>query len=489
MRSTADRRSQSSILASGLSLAGAVTTMLANFGIVFLVSLEDTATAGIFFASTAMVSILGTVTALGTQTSLVYFLPRTLATERPNPRGLLRLAGPPVLVVSAAVATLVFLGAGPLGELISDRRAADLATSMRILAPAIPAWAASILLLGCTRGLGTVTPTVVVQQLGRPSGQILLLGAVALTDNLGPVWISLAWGAPVLVGAIAAAVAVWRLGGFDSGGSVGVTGVEFWSYALPHTLTTGLQIAVERLDVILVTALLGESLSGIYGGLSRFATAASFIIFAMAQAVSPNLRTAVNSGRTGDAAILLQHATGWMVLVSWPYLLIVGLKYEPLARLLSEDFVPEASLLTILALGMMVSGACGPIELNLLMRGHPRATLTTTALALAVDIILLLVLSGRYGLAGAAAAWAISVAVKNLADTAVSYRWHRAVGPALPALQAAAGALLAVVPIAVATADDLVGLIVTGLVAALVMLGWMGMNRQTLGLHLEPVGG
>lgn len=474
------------MLASGLSIAGAVTTMVANFGIVILVSLDDTATAGIFFASTALVSILGTVSALGTQTSLVYFLSRTLDQDRPHPRGLLRIALPPVLMVSGILGSLVFVAAGPLGELISDQRAADLTLSLRILAPTIPAWALTLAFLGCTRGIGTVTPTVVVQQFGRPLAQILLLTIVALADALTPAWISLAWGIPVLLGAVAAMSAAGWLGGFAAGETIGVTSREFWAYARPHSLTTGLQIALERLDVILVTAILGEALSGIYGGLSRFATAASFIIFAVAQAVSPNLRRAINRDQEPDARALLHRATGWMVLVSWPYLLIIAIKYEPLARLLSEDFVAESSLLTILALGMMVSAACGPIELHLLMRGQPRATLATTALALAVDVALVVALTDRFGLEGAAAAWAVSVAVKNLADTALSARWHRVVGPSAPGLRAAIGAGVAVVPVALSTPSSFVGLVITTGVAGAIMAGWTALNRRPLGLLAEP---
>ncbi len=202
-----------------------------------------------------------------------------------------------MLVVSGAAAVAVFVLAGPLAELIADERVDDIATVLRILAPTIPAWSLTNALLGATRGLGTINPTV-----DHPAD-----GQTADSDDRprhpGRCWtgwnrfaISVAWGAPVVLAAGATVVATARLGGLSDLGPSAVTAGEFWSYARPRAISTGLQIAHERVDILIVGAMLGTGLAGVYGGLSRFATAGNFIAFALTQAVSPNLRKAITAG-------------------------------------------------------------------------------------------------------------------------------------------------------------------------------------------------
>ncbi len=491
MTATLTSGKQSSVKASGLALIGAVTTMVATFGVARLVSENGVGEAGVFFLGTALVSLLGTTATFGTPLSLVYFMPTVMAEENPNPRDLIRVACTPVLISGVAFAALVFVGAGTIGELFGGNRAEELASVARWLAPTIPAWALGNSLLGATRGLGTVTPTMVIQQVGRPLAQMTFLFGLLVSGELSALSASIAWGAPVLLGAVAAAVAVARQGGFDAGDSPVVGSSEFWTYCRPHALTTGLQIAVERLDVLLVGLLLGEVAAGVYGGLSRFATAGNFIVFAVAQAVSPNLRTALKHHRFAEATTLLHQASSWMVLIAWPYLLIVALKPEPLARLLQDDYVPDARILSILVMGMMVSSAAGPIKLHLLMRGHPRATLATTALSLVTDIVLLLALTNRFGIGGAAAAWAFSVGIENVVNSYLSARWHGVIGLAAPALRAMGAAVVMVVPIALLTPNTFAGLVLTTAGAGVLMLGYISMNRAAFGLNrpggMKPV--
>ncbi len=483
MTPTTARPNQSSVRASGLALVGAVITMIATFGVARLVSENGLGDAGVFFLGTAIVSLLGTTATVGTPTALVYFMPQVQAEEDPNPLALVRSAALPVTAISVTAAVVVFVGAATIGDLFGGDRSAELASVARWLAPTIPAWALGNTFLGATRGLGTVTPTTAIQQVARPVVQVSGLLGLLATGQLNAVNAAIAWGVPVILGALAAAVAVGILGGYNSGASPSVEGPEFWAYSRPHAATTGLQIAVERVDVLLVGLLLGSVAAGIYGGLSRFATAGNFIVFAVAQAVSPNLRAAIRKGRLEESTLLLHQASSWMVLIGWPYLLIVALKPEPLARLLQEDYVPDARILSILVIGMMVSSAAGPIKLHLLMRGHPRATLATTALSLISDVVLLLLLTDRFGIRGAAFAWAFSVGIENVVNSWLSARWHGVTGLAAPTLKAMASAVIAVVPVALLTPNSFLGLVITTAVAGAIMLAVIATNRGAFGLH------
>ena len=474
---------QGSAAASGLAVIGAIVTTAANFLVAWLVSRTGSELAGVFFVATAVITIAGNGSCLGTMTGMVYFLPAALAGDAPNPRSLLFIAIKPVIGVAATVSALVFFGAPGLADLVAGDEADDIAVMLRVLALTILPWALTVTLLGTTRGLGTMTPTVAIGQVLRPGLQIALLGLVFLVDGQPtPTALAAAWGLPVLLGFLAAVVSVARLGGLRSSTSKPVSSRDFWSYTRPRALSTALQIALERLDVILVSAFVGVPAAGVYGALTRYISAGNFLIFSVGQAVSAHLRRAVAAADWDAARGLLQRATGWLVLIAWPYFLLVGLKPAPLADLLNSEYVADARILSVLALGMLFSAAAGPIDLTLLMLGRSTASLVGVAVAIVADLLLLIVLTPSFGLMGAAIAWAASVAIQN---GLASWFVHSESGlraQARPAVVAAALAMIAVVPVALLTPNSLLGLLMAAVVVAVVLLiGAIRLNRA-LGL-------
>jgi O-antigen/teichoic acid export membrane protein len=470
-------------LATVLALFGAATTMVATFGIAKLVSSTDgLGDAGVFFLSTSVISIVGTATAFGTQIGLVYFMPRIHEDEHPDPRGLVKVALGPVVLASGLAAIAIFGLAGVLGDLFGGDRSGDVTEVLRLLSPTIPAWSLTIGLLGGTRGLGTQTPTASIQQIGRPLLQVAGLLGVASFGELTPRSIALAWGIPVVLAAFAALFALVALGGMRGSGSAIVPSKEYWTFVRPNAVSTSLQIALERGDVLVIGAILGDVAAGVYGGLSRFATAGNFIGYAITQAVSPNLRKAINSGQEDRVKALFHRAAGWMVIATLPYLLIVALKTIPLADLIDEKYVPDSRLLTFLVIGIVVNALTGPVELHLLMRGHSATTMKVTALSLVTDIILIVLLGNLFGLRGAAIAWAVSLAGKNLINTYLSHRWHGVTAASRPMAIALVISVVAVVPVGLLTPNSYGGLGATLAVAGAIGLSAVVAKREELGL-------
>ncbi len=465
---------QTNAAASGIALVGAVVTTLANFGIAYFVSQGATGVAGAFFVATAVATIAGNGLSLGTGTGLVYFMPRALEGDH-RPAALVRTAVGPVLVASVIAALIIAFLASTFADLVSDDFTDEITTLVLWFAPTVPAWALTVALLGATRGLGSMTPTVVIGQILRPGLQLVLIGILYIGDEPATWQIGAAWAAPVVIALVASVAAVVALGGGAGHGRSSVSSREFWSYTRPRSVSNLLQIGLERVDVIFVSALLGTEASGTYGALTRFIAAGNFLVFAMAQASVVTMRRAIAATDMTRAATLLRQTTAWLIIVAWPYFLVVALKPEPLARLLNESYVPDAGFLTVLALGMMVSAAAGPIDATLLMLGRSTLSLVGVVAAIATDIALLFALAPEFGLGGAAAAWAISVVVQNgLATwfvrqlsglTVISSAWFAA----------CALAVIAVVPVALVTGDEFSSLVVVGLVAA--AIGGAGILR------------
>ncbi len=122
------------------------------------------------------------------------------------------------------------------------------------------------------------------------------------------------------------------------------------------------------------------------------------------------------------------------------------------------------------------------IDLTLLMLGKSKLSLAGIAIAISTDIALLLLLAPRYGLAGAASAWAISVIVQNLFASYFVRRTSGLTTPSAAWLRAALLTVGATVPISLLTANDFGGLVVTGAVAGTLLLVGIYFNRDTFGL-------
>ncbi len=477
---------QTSAAASGIAIVGAVVTTVASFFIAFLVSQGDQELAGLFFVTTATATILGNSCALGTPTGLIYFMPDRLREGGGGPRGLLLIALRPVLVIAGLAGLLLFILAPWLGELTVQDRPDEAATVLRIFAFAVPAWALTNGILGACRSLGSMTPTVLVGQVLRPAGQILLIGLVFL-DTSPPSWqIAAAWAIPVGLGLVASVVSLFRLGGLHQSPVTvddATTSAMFWGYTRARAVANSLQIALERIDVILVGAILGTAEAAVYGALTRFISAGNFLIFSVAQAVSTNMRQAIAHERMQEAGQLLKQASTWLVLIAWPYFLLLAFKPEPLANLLSADYVEDAWILSILAVGMMVSAGAGPIDLTLTMLGRSSESLWGVVLAIVTDVVLLFLLAPTFGLTGAAIAWAVSVVAQNLFASYL-VRKHGGIDIRSKAsFIAAAAAFLAIIPISLVTSQSFVSLMITAGVAGVVLLGTLAAFRETFGIN------
>jgi len=481
------QKDQTAGKATGLALVGAAMTTVANFGTALIIAKAGAEYAGLFFVATAVVSILGNSSSLGAMTGIVYFMPKSLS-ENGTPKNvlpLLAIALTPVIIISMLLAVVIFIFANPLANLLGSESASNLALVLRAGAFAIPAWAISSLLFGATRALGTMTPQVSINQIFKPLAQIILLGAVFIFSNSKQpdlMLVGLSWSIPIMATMFLAAIATIRLGGLSRDDKNNITKKEFWAFTKPRSISVALQISLERIDVIIVGALASDALAGIYGAITRFITAGNYLVFSVAQATSPSLRKSIANNKLDDAKHLLQKVTGWMVLLTWPYFFIVAFKSDALIDFIDEQYLPGATALTILALGMTFSALAGPIDMTLLMLGRSKASLAGTACAIVIDLTLAWILIPRYGLKGAAIAWVLAVIVQNLMASIFVYKTNKLVAISNPAYIAAFGTAIATIPVALLTPDNFIGLCITGIVSTIILGVWTLLNIKALNL-------
>lgn len=403
-----------------LSLAGAAVSAVASLLVVVVITRGvGKIDAGKLFSATSIFVIAESLCALGTSTGLVYFIARVRAFGRGDSvRGLVRTALVPVGVASVAAAAAIFLLAPTLAAVISSTPDDTMTVYIRVLAVFLPCAVLFDVLIAGTQGFHTMTPTVVLEKIGRPSLQIML---VVVATMMGSIWmLPLAWVGPYAVGLLLVAAAMARLvrGEPSSATETPTTVVarsRFWRYTGPRGLAAVAQLALQRLDIVLVAGFLGPREAAIYTAATRFVVLGQLGSQAVALAVQPKFSELLARGDLLGTRNVYRTSTAWVIAVTWPIHLLVGVLAPLILLVFGRGYDEGRWVVVILAAAMLVATGCGMVSMLLVMAGKTTANLANVGIALVTNVVLNLVLIPRYGLTGAAIAWAASIVLSNLA--------------------------------------------------------------------------
>ena len=477
------------------NLAGTVFTGVAGLGTTWLVAHGlGTHHAGAFFTATAVFVVVVGVAKLGTQTSLVYYPARLRALGADDQvRRCLKVALLPV----AGVGALIGFGLWWTGGLLA------------VLAPLVPAAALSDAVLAATRGYRHMRPTVIYDRIMRPALQLAGLAALCAWGGSAG-WFALAWSAPYLPTLLLAVRALRPLTRRSRSSCATnragerqqlldrresrpdrVSAREFWSYSGTRGVAGIAQLGLQRVDVVLVGAIAGLPAAALYAVAGRFVVLGQFVNQAISQVIQPRLAESLSTGDAVAARHYYQHATGWLVLTSWPLYLLVGAYAPVYLSLFGPDYASAGPITTLLAATMLVATACGMVDMVLAMGGRTSWNLGNTVAALTVTVLVDLALIPRLGAMGAAIGLAAAVLTNNLvplAQIGYALRLHpfgRGTLVAAGLAVACFGVPALVTRIAVGdrpTALAVVGAVVTA-VGALAYLGAVHRLRRPLGLN------
>jgi O-antigen/teichoic acid export membrane protein len=415
-----------------LNLGGAVAAALLNFVLVVVVTRRLGAVgAGSFFVAIAMFSVMSNTLELGADTGLVRMIPRLVAHDRTaDIRSMVTAALVPVLAASAVAAVLLYAGADQAARLFARSRPSEVAGLVRILAVFLPVSALYTVLVAGTRGFGTMVPSVLVDRIGKPLTQPILVLA-ATTLGAGVTGVVLGWSIPIAVGTLA--IGVWFVSlarrteraGALAPARAGIRRIagEFWAFTGPRGFAGFFQVAILWADTLLIGALRTTREAGVYAAATRYVLVATFAIVAILQVVGPKLSELLARRDPGGAQRVYQTSTAWLVLLTWPVYITCLLFAPALLSIFGPGFAGGRPPLLILAAAMLVATAVGPVDVVLLMAGKSWWNLANTLAALTLNIALNLVLIPRYGITGAGIAWAATVLVNNLVPLAQT--WSR----------------------------------------------------------------
>lgn len=423
------------------NLAGVAVAAAAAFALNIVVtrgwSMRD---AGLFFTGTSVFMIAYSAARLGTEVSSVYFISRARALGQPERIRPALLAGAvPVALTGVVLAVAGWFWAPALAGVLFSEPAPDAVPMLRALMVFLPVAALGDLALAACRGFGRMAPLLLLDRLGRQGLQFLAVTLAAVLGASVATGLPLAWAlpyAPMTVAALAwLALLVRRTeraatgprpagahpvpGGADHPdtdhpGRVRL-GREYWRYTGPRALGSLAQMAMQRLDIVLLAALRGAAEAAVYTAATRFLALGQLSGQALATAVQHRIAEQMALGDRAATNRLYQAATGWLVLLAWPAYLLFAVFAEAVLALFGPGYGAGRTVTVVLALTMLLATACGMVDAVLNMAGKTSWTFYNALAALVVNVVGNLLLIPPYGMAGAAVAWAAAIAVRNLA--------------------------------------------------------------------------
>jgi O-antigen/teichoic acid export membrane protein len=455
-----------------LNLAGAAVAAVAALALTVLVTRTFTKpVAGALFTAISLFLIVEAVAGLGANVGAVNFIARlrSLGWEAQIPT-ILRAAIIPVAVISATAAAALFLGADPIARLLLSAHLGHtgasptlVADALRALALAVPFAALLDTFLGAGRGYRNMRPTVVVDKVGRSSGQ--LLGALIAVAAGSAALLAPLWAVPYLPACVAAwfwlrrirrraqprpagqhpggpaatdgQPAVARAAPTRDGAPAGGTAADarladvsprgFWRFTAPRGLAALAQITIQRIDIVLVAIMRGPAAAAIYTAATRFLVAGQFGNAALNQAAQPRFAELFAVGNRRAAGLVYQATTAWLVLLTWPLYLLAVVYGPEVLTVFGHSYRAGATVMVILGCTMLLATACGQVDMVLITTGRSSWSLANGLMAVVVNVGLDLLLIPRYGITGAAIGWAVAIVVTNLtplAQLAIAVRLH-----------------------------------------------------------------
>ncbi|GGO80114.1 oligosaccharide flippase family protein [Wenjunlia tyrosinilytica] len=401
-----------------LGFAGSGVNAVFGFALVAVVTHAVGARgAGAVFTGVAVFTILSNAFKLGADTGLVRFVSRDLETTGGSRiPALLRTAVVPGLVASTAAAAVLLFSPALATELLPDLGRGEAVAVMRLFALFLPVTTVSLVLLGATRGYGTVLPFVGVEQIGKPVLRVLIALPVALLAP-GVLALSAAWLVPSLAGAVAAWLALRRSRAEHTAPRDPTSQArEFWTFAGPRAVSSVFDITAVWVGVILLSLLGTATEAGIYTAIGRLVTAGTLLQLAIRLAVAPQISRLLAGGNEAQAHHLHRLSTRWIVLFSWPLFVLLAAFPGTVLSVFGPGFDDGSAALAVLCAACAVNVGVGNAQTVILMAGRSSWNLAVAGAAFVVQLGSGVLLVPRYGVLGAAVSWGLAIVVDNVSS-------------------------------------------------------------------------
>ncbi|MBM7520294.1 oligosaccharide flippase family protein [Nocardioides nitrophenolicus] len=480
-----------------VTVAGAATSTAMGFVLTMVLARQFGATgAGVVQQVIAVATLALALGRVGTDTTAVWLLPR-LRTQDP---GALRAACTTLLVVAALGGSVVALAwpvvdAATGGTVLGDARVDD---AFSAVAWALPFGAVMMTALAATRGFGGVLPFNLIGNIAVPGLRPVIVVVIGALGG-SAVAAATGWAVVLVPGAVLAVlVLARRLRGAER--VLGVPGTgrpsralvrQILGFGVPRTVSTLLEQALGWLDVVLVGILLGPAAAGVYGVASRFVAGGLVLMTALRIVVAPQFSARLAAGENAEAGRLYAITSTWIVFFGVPIYVLLACFAPFVLSIPGPEFAGGRTAMIVLCVGGVALLAAGNLQSLLLMTGRSGRALVNKVVVVATGVGCNLLLIPAWGIAGAAATWALCWILDGLLS-AVQVSRLTGIRPSVGRIAAGIGAGTAVTAPAALVGIAVGGQSLLGFAVALVLTGVGVLAAARVGrsfLHLDQFSG
>jgi len=378
--------------------------------------------AGTVMQAMAVFSIAISLAKLGMDSVAIWILPRIIETDLHHLGRVIRM----VFAITAISGILGGCAVVVWSRFYQDDR--SLSIAVLVVGMAVPVGALQLVSLAIIRALGDLRAYVTIGNILLPVLRPIILVIVTAIGGTA-VGVTIGWVAPLplalFAGFVVAVVMVRRVSAIppaapgktrnpaqhDDMPRSQVTVRQLLKFAIPRTLSAGLEQSIQWLDVLLVGAIVGSAAAGIYGGASRFIAAGLIIDTALRVVVSPRFSALLHGGKIDELQGLYRDSAVWLVLFSTPIFVVLAVNAETVLGWLGPGFTDGALTLITLSVGVAVTLMAGNIHSVLLMSGRSGWAAANKLVAVAINVAGNLLLVPAIGIEGAALSWVASMVI------------------------------------------------------------------------------
>lgn len=368
---------------------------------------------GVFVLVWTVMIMVGDISCLGFQTSIIRFIPEYRERGRPEElRGAIQAARIFVLVTSSLVAALGLAGVW----LFSDQIESYYVLPFYLGLACLPVIALSDVLEGMARANGWSVLALAPVYILRPLLILALMGGAILLGYPPSAQVA-------VVCALLATLAttIYQVAAIVPPATAGVRGVKprfhlrHWvAVSLPIFLVDGFFYLHTNADILMIGWFMQPEDVAVYFAALKLLALVHFVYFAVKAGVAQRYAQYAHGGDRERLAGFARETVAWTF---WPSLAMAALMLlagKPMLMLFGPGFEAGYPLLFLLLAGVVARAAVGPAESLLTMSGHQNACAGVFGVTLAVNLGLNLVLIPLWGLWGAATATAVAMCVEAL---------------------------------------------------------------------------
>lgn len=376
---------------------------------------------GIFVLVWVTVVILGNLSCLGFQTSIIRYVPEYLESNQLN-----RLRG--ILFTSKifAISMTTFLALAAAAGIYHFREALEAyyVTPFLLGFVCLPMIALGDTLDGTARSrswvLVALTPTYIV----RPVLTLIIM-SIAHAAGFTPtaiIAVICSIIATYLTTLVQLLVVNNRFKSVIPPGNRSIRFGEWFTVSLPIFLVEGFFFLLTNADVLMVGRFMEPDKVATYFATVKLLALVHFVYFSVKAGAAQRYSELIHTTDHAQLAAFARDTARWTFWPSLAMALVLLLLGKPLLYLFGDEFTEGYPLLFIMVIGVVARASVGPAESLLNMAGKQKICAAVYALTLIVNICLSIVLIPAYGLTGAACATAFSMVFEAVTLTLTVYK-------------------------------------------------------------------